>query len=151
VKTIIVVLWLGLVVADAEARPKKAVRAPMSAGCQSLCDEIRSCAGEIGQEKQADLLCHLAKCETGNKCVSEIRSPSGKFRGAFQFSKQTWKSVCHPVFKKRNLKECLGTRGADDPCCATQCAAEIVATKANGGLRNWPHCGPIAREAASNR
>ena len=112
--------------------------------CDNLCDTIHTCAARIEREEHAKLLCLVAKCETGNKCKSKIRSPNGKYKGAFQFLPRTWKSLCVPMFKKRKITSCLGKDGSYDSCCATMCAAEIVATQANGGLRNWPHCGKRA-------
>ena len=85
----------------------------------------------------------MARCETGNKCISQIDSPSGKYQGPFQFSPATWKSQCVPIFSKRHIDECSGKDKIRELCCASMCAAEMIA---NGGSFNWPRCGASVPE-----
>jgi len=122
-----------------------------SEDCVDLCERIEACATQASRPDLGRLLCHLAACEIGKLCgKKEVRSPSGKFHGPFQFVRGTWRSVCQPIFRKKGLVACSGKKAIYDTCCTTACAAEIIAADLNGGIRNWPRCGPDARRSAAS-
>jgi hypothetical protein len=131
------------------ARPVAAETKPT--GCERLCHTIDACAAKTDHADLGDLLCDVARCETGDRCLANARSPSGAYHGPFQFWPTTWRSLCRPIFKKRKLAHCKKKGAIYDTCCATICAADLIASDTNGGLKNWPTCGPRAREAASQR
>lgn len=106
--------------------------------CAEFCEVIQSCASMTHHEELAGKLCRISRCETGNKCRGNLDSPNGLFHGPFQFLPATWNSQCHPIFSRRHLTRCLGRKAIQDTCCATICAAEMVA---RGGIGNWPVCG----------
>lgn len=112
---------------------------------------IEACADKVAHKDLGRTLCHIAACESGKFCgKKEVRSPSGKFHGPFQFVRGTWKSVCQPIFKAKGIKSCSGKKSIYDTCCTSMCAAELVADNVNGGIRNWPHCGPAAERAVAS-
>jgi hypothetical protein len=113
--------------------------------CTELCDVIESCAAKVDHVELSNLLCKVARCETGETCKKRIRSPSGKFHGPFQFLPATWRKICHPLFKRKGIAGCRGKNAMSDPCCATMCVAEMIADNLNGGLKNWPACGRKAK------
>src|ERR1041385_219175 len=100
---------------------------PTHGGCGDFCDEIRRCARKAGHPGLGKRLCHIAECETGNKCVAHIDSPGGHHKGPFQFITPTWESQCPPVFARHHIDGCGGRDAIYDLCCASICAAEIVA------------------------
>lgn len=77
-----------------------------------------------GQPTEAQWL-RLRQCESGNN-YSAV-SPSGKYRGAYQFSQSTWES--------------LG--GTGDPAAASPAEQDKRARMlyAARGSKPWPHCG----------
>ncbi len=122
-----------------------------SAPCVQMCDVIDSCAAKQDHAELGRLLCHVAACESGKFCSKkEVRSPNGLFFGPFQFTRQTWKSVCQPVFKKKGIKNCSGKKSIFDTCCSTACASELIAEDINGGIKNWPQCGPAAKRSVAS-
>jgi hypothetical protein len=140
------VLWsVALAAGTSHAEPA----APLN--CQRLCHEIDTCAATADHAPLSDLLCDVARCETGDRCLPGVRSPSSLYRGPFQFSARSWRSLCRPVFHRRHLSRCDRKGAIYDTCCATICAADLIADDTNGGLKNWPTCGPRARETASKR
>lgn len=117
---------------------EKRKTSPLPRRCKGMCAEIDRCAAESGHSDLSQRLCELARCETGDKCFSRIRSPNGRYRGVFQFSKRTWRSQCGPIFRRKNIKACAGPKAIFETCCSTICAAELIAA---GGIGNWPTCG----------
>ena len=120
--------------------------------CDDLCGRIEACSALVDHADLSNLLCRVARCETGETCKKDMRSPNGIYRGPFQFSRRTWRVICSPMFKAKKIKGCAGKEAISEPCCATMCVAEMVAENLNGGLKNWPACGrkaqrDIAREA----
>ncbi len=89
----------------------------------------------------------MARCETG--CRTGARSPSGKYRGPFQFVASTWRGVCQKIFREKKITGCSGKKSVHDTCCTAMCSAEIIASNRNGGLRNWPSCGREAERAVA--
>jgi len=122
-----------------------------SAACVEMCEVIDDCAAKQDHADLGRLLCHVAACESGKFCArKEVRSPNGLFFGPFQFTRQTWRSVCQPVFKKKGVKNCSGKKSIFDTCCATACASELIAADINGGIKNWPQCGPAAKRSVAS-
>lgn len=121
------------------APPKKPQKVPPQ--CGSFCETIHACAAKAGHGDLGDLLCDIARCETGDKCTGKINSPNARYRGAFQFSPRTWRTQCGPVFRELRFPACQDKRGIHDVCCSTICSAELVS---RGGIGNWPTCGPKA-------
>jgi len=122
-----------------------------SAPCVEQCQVISECAGKMQHPELSRVLCHVAACESGKFCgKKEVRSPTGKFHGPFQFGRPTWKSVCQPLFKAKGIKTCSGKKSIYDPCCTSMCASQLVAKEINGGIKNWPHCGPAAQRAVAS-
>jgi hypothetical protein len=105
--------------------------------CSLFCEKIQSCAAKSGHPELSELLCSLARCETGNKCIYDIRSRRARYKGAFQFSGATWRTQCYPIFRRKGMNHCLNSKKVYDPCCSTACSAEIIS---RGGLFNWPGC-----------
>lgn len=119
--------------------------------CGEMCQQIETCAAKVKRQDLSKFLCHMATCEVGKLCrAKEIRSPNGLFRGPFQFTTGTWRSICQPLFKRDAIDGCSGAKSIYDPCCATMCAAEIVAHDLNGGLKNWPICSKEATRAMAS-
>ncbi len=141
-------VWLVLCGVSLGASSKRWINSDQ---CTQLCGAIESCADKIQRPELSRLLCHVAACEVGKLCgKKEIRSPNGLFHGPYQFTNATWKSVCQPLFKQQGLKGCAGKKSIYDTCCTTACASSLIAEEINGGIRNWPQCGPLAkREVAS--
>ena len=106
--------------------------------CDPFCSEIAACAKASDLEIDQELLCKIARCETGDRCRAAIDSPNRHYRGPFQYSRQTWRTQCGPIFRRKHLASCTGYTSMHDLCCATTCAAEMVA---HGGRGNWPVCG----------
>lgn len=122
-----------------------------STACLEQCEAITSCAAKMKRPEQARTLCHISACESGKFCGKKVvRSPNGLYHGPFQFGKPTWKSVCQKLFKERKITGCAGKRSIYDTCCTSMCAAELIAAEINGGIKNWPVCGPAARRAIAN-
>jgi hypothetical protein len=122
-----------------------------SADCVELCGHIEVSAEKAKRPELTRLLCHVAACEVGKLCgEKEIRSPNGLFHGPFQFTRQTWKTVCQPLFKKQAIAGCSGKKSIYDVSCSTTCASQLIAEKINGGIRNWPQCGPVAKRAVAS-
>jgi hypothetical protein len=109
-----------------------------SGNCASFCHEIQACAKRAHHASLGRRLCAVARCETGDKCRAELDSPRARYQGAFQFSPATWNASCEPYFERLRLEECRSGDAIHDLCCATMCAAEMVAA---GGIGNWPVCG----------
>ena len=110
---------------------------PPETKCSYFCDTIRACASQSGHENLSDLLCSIAKCETGNKCIYQIKSKRGRYKGPFQFSGATWRSQCNRILIQMGMIACMDSKKVFDPCCSATCAAEMIS---NGGLFNWPGC-----------
>jgi resuscitation-promoting factor RpfB len=74
----------------------------------------------------------IAKCESGGDPTAV--SPGGRYRGKYQFSRPTWRS--------------LGGRG--DPADAPEWLQDRLALKLYraSGTRPWPHCSKKARAQA---
>jgi len=122
-----------------------------SSACIEQCGKIESCAEKVDRSEQGRVLCHIAACESGKFCnKKEVRSPNGLYHGPFQFGRPTWKSVCQPLLKKKGIQTCSGKKAIYDPCCTSMCAAELIAENINGGIKNWPHCGPAAQRAVAS-
>jgi hypothetical protein len=113
----------------------------LSPRCESFCGTIRICAEKNGHEDLSELMCGIARCETGDKCSGRIDSLRRRYRGAFQFSPRTWRSLCGPIFDRINRRACKPSRSIYDICCASECAAEILS---RDGIGNWPACGKKA-------
>ncbi len=109
--------------------------------CGEFCGVIHVCAAMADHEDLSQTLCGISRCETGDKCRGNLDSPTGRFRGPFQFLPQTWNAQCKPIFAQKHFADCTKKGAIHDTCCATICAAEIVA---QGGLANWPSCGKRA-------
>jgi hypothetical protein len=106
--------------------------------CGEFCEKIQACSKKAGHPKLGRQLCKLARCETGSKCTGDIASLNGLYFGAFQFSRQTWKSRCPLLFERLKMADqCSGDDAIYDVCCASICSAEIIA---DGGANNWPVC-----------
>jgi hypothetical protein len=123
-----------------EGRRASRQAAPSSPRCGEFCETIQSCAAKADHADLGPLLCGIARCETGNKCVGRITSPNGLYRGPFQFVSSTWTSLCYPIFSRKGVRGCSSASAMHDTCCSSICAAEMIATRSNGGLRNWPVC-----------
>ena len=121
--------------------------------CRELCTRITSCAAKTNHSELGPTLCHIAACESGKFCAhKEVRSPDGLYHGHFQFVKGTWRAVCMKIFRSGKIEGCADENSIYDPCCQTMCAAEIIARDLNGGIKNWPVCGPQAlREINSEK
>jgi hypothetical protein len=117
--------------------------AKLSPRCEGFCKTIRGCAAKAGHEDLADLMCGIARCETGNKCTGPINSPGRRYRGAFQFSPRSWRGLCGPVFTRKKLPGCKPGKSMYDVCCASICTAELLS---QGGIGNWPACGKKASD-----
>jgi hypothetical protein len=114
----------------------------LSARCRGFCDQISDAASQSGHSDLSRPLCELARCETGDKCVSKIHSPNRLYHGAFQFSAGTWRSQCGPIFARAKLSSCKASSKMSDLKCSTACSAEIISQK---GYGDWPACGKVAR------
>jgi hypothetical protein len=114
---------------------------PVPRQCTGFCGKIQACAKKDGHEELGELLCAIARCETGDKCTGQINSSGARYRGAFQFSTRTWRSQCGPIFRAKKMKSCELKKSMYDLNCATVCSAEIISSGVNGGIRNWPACG----------
>jgi hypothetical protein len=118
-----------------------APRATLPPQCENFCEKIHSCAKKAGHEELGDLMCGIARCETGDKCIGHLDSSRRRYRGAFQFSPRTWRSLCGPVFTRLKVPVCRTSKSMYDICCASMCTAEVIA---QGGIGNWPVCGERA-------
>ena len=80
--------------------------------------------------KLPKILKKIAECESGGN--PRAISPSGKYRGKYQFSMETWRSV----------------GGHGDPAKASEYEQDKRALKLYKlrGTAPWPHCGKWARE-----
>jgi hypothetical protein len=124
-----------------------ALPAPQARKCERFCERIAACPGVNADSRVEALLCGIARCETGNKCIASIRSPGGRYQGAFQFARATWQSICYPVFDaRRGMAACRRPEARNDLCCAAVCAREMLG-RDERGLRNWPVCGKRAAES----
>lgn len=103
--------------------------------CGEFCRQLDRCLGSEYDDALKTQLCELARCESG--CRARVRAAAG-YEGAFQFARQTWRGVCGPIFDRRNLPHCRDVEARNDLCCASTCAAEMIA---GGGIRHWPTCG----------
>ena len=74
----------------------------------------------------------LRECESGGDYA--ITNPSGKYRGAYQFDRQTWNSVA-----ERHAPHLVGV----DPAAASpgEQDAMALALYTERGSRPWPNCG----------
>lgn len=117
--------------------PEESVNRTSKTKCSVFCDKIQTCAAQSGHSDLGELLCSLAKCETGNKCIYDIRSRRSRYKGPFQFSGATWRTQCYPVFRRKGMNQCIDAKKVYDPCCSTACTAEVIS---QGGLFNWPGC-----------
>jgi len=74
----------------------------------------------------------LRDCESGG--AYSITSPSGKYRGAYQFDRSTWNSVA-----ERHAPHLVGV----DPAAASPVDQDTLASAlySERGARPWPHCG----------
>lgn len=126
------------------SKSEKPTPPALSPRCESFCETIRSCAKKDGHEELAQLMCSIARCETGDKCTGRIDSPKRRYRGAFQFSPRTWHGLCGPVFARKKLPACKPSKSMYDVCCASDCTAEILSKPVGNGLGNWPVCGKKA-------
>lgn len=118
--------------------PQRKTRDVPSKNCLFFCDEIAGYAAEFGHTELSETLCRIATCETGKKCRAKIVSPTGKYRGPFQFSKASWRHNCSVFFTQLNLDECRQSSGMQNLRCATACSAEMIS---KGKIASWPHCG----------
>jgi hypothetical protein len=80
--------------------------------------------------KLPKILKKIAECESGGN--PRAISPSGKYRGKYQFSRPTWRSV----------------GGHGDPAKASEYEQDKRALKLyrQRGTDPWPHCGAWARK-----
>jgi hypothetical protein len=139
---------VGMCVSGQAASSKRWIN---SAPCVELCGAIEACAEKAKRPELSRLLCHVAACEVGKLCgKKEIRSPNGLFFGPFQFTRATWKTVCQPLFREQGLTGCSGKKSIYDTCCTTACASQLIARNLNGGVGNWPQCGPVAQRAVAS-
>ena len=78
-----------------------------------------------------EILEQIAACESGGDPTAV--SPDGRFRGKYQFSLATWRSV----------------GGSGDPVAAPEAEQDrrALALFRRDGLAPWPHCGRTVREA----
>jgi hypothetical protein len=118
----------------AEKRPDSG-RAADSRQCGAFCRRLDACLGSEFGDEAKDQLCELARCESG--CRSRVRAAAG-YEGAFQFDRRTWKSVCGPIFARRELAHCRDPSARNDLCCAAVCTAVTIAEEGPG---RWPTCG----------
>ena len=105
--------------------------------CSVFDHEIREAARESGHPEWSEKLVALAHCESGKACGKKVRSPRGRYRGAFQFAPATWRIQCVPRFRDQGRVECARPEAVDQARCAALCVAQIVATS---GWSSWPHC-----------
>lgn len=103
--------------------------------CGEFCRKLDACLGSEFDEALKTKLCELARCESG--CRARVRAAAG-YEGAYQYAARTWRGVCGPIFDRRGLDHCRGEDARNDLCCASVCAAEMIA---EGGIRHWPTCG----------
>ena len=84
---------------------------------------VNPSSGNVG-----DLLDRIARCESGGN--PRAVSPSGKYRGAWQWDLPTWRSA----------------GGAGDPINFDYATQKAVAYRLYQmrGIQPWPHCGPKA-------
>ena len=77
-----------------------------------------------------EVLEQIAACESGGDPTAV--SPDGRFRGKYQFSLETWRSV----------------GGSGDPAAAPEAEQDrrALALFRREGLAPWPHCGRGAQE-----
>jgi hypothetical protein len=80
--------------------------------------------------KLPKILVKIAECESGGN--PRAISPSGRYRGKYQFSRETWRSV----------------GGHGDPAKASEYWQDKRALKLyrQRGTDPWPHCGAWARK-----
>ncbi|HUC20445.1 MAG TPA: transglycosylase family protein [Candidatus Polarisedimenticolaceae bacterium] len=83
------------------------------------------------------LLGRIAQCESGGNPKKLSESPPGLYRGKYQFSKDTWKTV--------------GSKG--DPAAAPEWMQDWRALRLllKAGIGPWPNCGPQALRAKTTR
>jgi peptidoglycan hydrolase-like protein with peptidoglycan-binding domain len=93
---------------------------------------VKSAATTTGSADASSVLAQIAQCESGGDPT--IVSPGGQYRGKYQFTRATWRS--------------LG--GTGDPAKADEATQDAMAAKlyAQRGLAPWPACG--AQLSASN-
>ena len=74
----------------------------------------------------------LRQCESGGNY--SITNPSGAYRGAYQFNRQTWNSVA-----QRHYPHLVGI----DPAAAAPADQDAMARAlwSERGRQSWPHCG----------
>jgi len=77
-------------------------------------------------------LAQLRQCESGGNY--SITNPSGAYRGAYQFSRQTWNGVA-----ERHYPHLAGI----DPAAAAPADQDAMARAlwSERGSSPWPHCG----------
>lgn len=122
-----------------------------SSACVDQCKVVEACAQKINRPELSRVLCHISACESGKFCgKKQVRSPNGMYHGPFQYGRPTWKSVCQPIFKEKGIKGCAGKNSIYDTCCTAMCSAELIGAEINGGIKNWPRCGPAAQRAVAS-
>lgn len=79
-----------------------------------------------------DGLARLRACESGGNYSAT--NPSGKYRGAYQFSRTTWNSIARRYYPHLN---------GVDPAAAAPWDQDRMARAlwATSGRGQWPHCG----------
>ena len=88
--------------------------------------DVRSLDSVSVDAGAATVLAKIAQCESGGNIAAV--SPSGQYRGKYQFSQETW--------------EALG--GTGDPAEAEESVQDAIAAKlyAERGAAPWPSCAP---------
>jgi peptidoglycan hydrolase-like protein with peptidoglycan-binding domain len=96
------------------------IAGPATLSALGLADAARSSKGT----SVSSILESIAQCESGGDPTAV--SPSGQYRGKYQFSRETWKS--------------LGGKG--DPAKASERRQDRLAAKlyARAGTSPWPNC-----------
>lgn len=97
-------------------------------------------AVEVGQGWRApsvELLDELGRCESQGSGDYRAVSPSGVYRGRYQFDRRTWNDLA-----ARRLPELAGI----DPAAASAASQDAMALLLwlERGPRPWPVCGPRA-------
>ena len=115
-----------------------ATASPVTAAIAAQDSETGGAAPPTTREKSSGkkriklprILKKIAECESGGN--PRAISPSGKYRGKYQFSRETWRS--------------LGGHG--DPAKASEYQQDKLALKLYRmqGTDPWPYCGRWARE-----